>query len=112
MVIEHILFLKHKNSILDIGVDYNTPIKASNYGLVVYSGWYGGFGNTVILSHDDGVYTLYGHNSEVKVKEGEMVKQGQVVALAGSTGYSTGPHCHFSMWINNALVDPMEHVAD
>ena len=109
----HPIFKTQKfHSGTDIGVDYNTPIKASNYGLVVYSGWYGGFGNTVILSHDDGVYTLYGHNSEVKVQEGEMVKQGQVIALAGSTGYSTGPHCHFSMWINNALVDPMEHVND
>lgn len=96
----------------DIGVDYNTPIRASNYGLVVYSGWFDGFGNTVILSHDDGVYTLYGHNSEVKVSKGEMVRQGDIIALAGSTGYSTGPHCHFSMWVNNALVDPMSYVAN
>ena len=96
----------------DIGVDYGTPIKASNYGLVIYSGWYGGFGNTVILSHAEGVYTLYGHNSELKVNEGDIVRQGQVVALAGSTGYSTGPHCHFSMWINNSLVDPLENVTD
>lgn len=103
---------KKYHSGIDIGVDYGTPIKASNFGLVVYSGWYGGFGNTIILSHAEGVYTLYGHNSELKVNEGEIVRQGQIVALAGSTGYSTGPHCHFSMWINNALVDPLEHTDD
>ena len=109
----HPIFKTEKyHSGTDIGVDYGTPIKASNYGLVVYSGWYGGFGNTIILSHAEGVYTLYGHNSELKVNEGEIVRQGQIIALAGSTGYSTGPHCHFSMWINNALVDPLENVND
>lgn len=95
---------------VDLGVDSGSPVVASNYGLVVYSGWYSGFGYTVILSHADGVYTLYGHNSELKVNKGDLVKQGQLIALAGSTGNSTGPHCHFSMWINNELVDPIAYV--
>lgn len=95
---------------VDLGVDMGSPVVASNYGLVVYAGWYSGFGYTVILSHADGVYTLYGHNSEIKVSKGDLVKQGQLIALAGSTGNSTGPHCHFSMWINNELVDPMDNV--
>ena len=94
----------------DLGVDYGEPVVASNYGLVVYSGWYSGFGYTVILSHAEGVYTLYGHNSELKVDKGELVKQGQLIALAGSTGNSTGPHCHFSMWIDNELVNPMDNI--
>ena len=97
---------------VDIGVDTGTPIHATNYGLVVFSGWYNGFGETVILSHAEGVYSLYGHNSKLLVEKGEMVSQGQTIALSGSTGNSTGPHCHFSLWNENALVDPLENVAN
>ena len=96
----------------DIGVDEGTPVRASNYGVVVLSEWYGGFGNAVIISHGDGAWTLYGHNSELLVEEGETVTQGQVIALAGSTGYSTGPHVHFSMWQNYELTNPLEFLAD
>ena len=95
---------------IDIGVDTGTPIVASNYGIVVYADWYSGFGKTVILSHAEGVYTLYAHNSKLLVKKGDRITQGQTIALSGTTGNSTGPHCHFSMWINGALVDPSEHV--
>lgn len=95
----------------DLGVDYGTPVRASNYGKVVYAGWYSGFGNTVVLSHAEGVYTLYGHNEKVLVSTGDIVQQGQQIALAGSTGNSTGPHCHFSMWVNNQLVNPMDYVS-
>ena len=95
---------------IDIGVDTGTPVLASNYGLVVYSGWYDGFGNAVILSHAEGVYTLYGHNSQLLVHTGDIVTQGQTIALAGSTGYSTGSHCHFSLWINNTLVNPLDYI--
>ena len=104
--------VKKYHSGTDIGVDTGTPVKASNYGLVIYSGWYSGFGNAVILSHADGVYTLYGHNSKLLVSKGDKVEQGETIALAGSTGYSTGPHCHFSMWINNELVNPLDYVID
>lgn len=94
----------------DFAADYNTPVLASNYGKVVYAGWLSGFGNTVVLSHAEGVYTLYGHNNKLNVQEGEIVQQGDVIALVGSTGASTGPHCHFSMWINDELVDPVAHL--
>lgn len=94
----------------DFAADYDTPVLASNYGKVVYAGWLSGFGNTVVLSHAEGVYTLYGHNNKLNVQEGEIVQQGDVIALVGSTGDSTGPHCHFSMWINDELVDPVAHL--
>lgn len=97
---------------VDIGVDYGDPIKASNYGLVIHSGWYSGFGNTVVISHGEGLYTLYAHNSEVKVHEGDRVEQGQLIALGGSSGFSTGPHCHFSMWVNGELVNPLDYMSD
>ena len=95
---------------IDIGVDYGTPVLASNNGVVVLSEWYGGFGNAVIISHGNGAWTLYGHNSELLVNEGDNVKRGQAIALAGSTGNSTGPHVHFSMWQNEELVDPLDYV--
>ena len=95
----------------DLGVDYGETVVASAYGRVVYAGWYSGFGNTVILSHAEGVYTLYGHNEEVLVQTGDIVDMGMPIALAGSTGNSTGPHCHWSMWIGDELVDPMEHAS-
>lgn len=97
---------------VDIGVDYGDPIRASNYGLVIHAGWYSGFGKTVILSHGDGLYTLYAHNSEIKVSEGDKVEQGQLIALGGSSGFSTGPHCHFSMWVNGELVNPLDYMSD
>lgn len=100
---------KRFHSGTDLGVDYGTPVRASNWGKVIYSGWYSGFGNTVIITHADGVYTLYGHNESLLVNEGELVERGQIIARAGSTGNSTGPHCHFSMWMNNELVDPMDY---
>lgn len=103
---------KKFHSGVDIGVDYGDPIYASNYGLVIHSGWYSGFGNTVIISHGDGLYTLYAHNSELKVSEGDKVEQGQLIALGGSSGFSTGPHCHFSMWVNGELVNPLDYMSD
>lgn len=95
---------------IDLGVDYNDTIIASNTGLVVFSGTYGGFGKAVIISHGNQNYTLYGHNSQLLVEKGDIVQQGQPIALAGSTGYSTGPHCHFSLWINDELVNPLNYI--
>ena len=96
---------------VDLGVDYGDTVYASGLGRVVYSGWYSGFGYTVILSHAEGSYTLYGHNQELLVDEGDIVVLGQPIALAGSSGNSTGPHVHFSMWMNDELVDPMEYIS-
>lgn len=95
---------------VDIAVDYGTPILASNFGIVTEADYDGGFGNKVVISHGNGVETLYGHNSKLLVEEGEFVHQGQAIALAGSTGLSTGPHCHFTMKIDGELVDPLDYV--
>ena len=80
---------------IDIGVDYGTPIHAADSGVVVYSGWISGYGNAVIIDHGGGISTLYGHNQSLAVSEGQSVSKGSVIAYAGSTGNSTGPHCHF-----------------
>ena len=91
---------------LDIGGDYGMPIYASASGTVIYAGWISGYGNAVIIDHGGGVTTLYGHNDSLNVSEGENVAQGQVIAMCGSTGNSTGPHCHFEVRENGEPVSP------
>jgi len=95
---------------IDIGVDYGTPIHAADGGTVIAAEWYGGYGNAVIIDHGNGLQSLYGHNSSLTVSVGETVSQGQVIAYAGSTGYSTGPHCHFEVRQNGEAVDPMGYL--
>ena len=91
---------------LDIGGDYGMPIYAAASGTVIYAGWISGYGNAVIIDHGGGVTTLYGHNDSLNVSEGENVTQGQVIAMCGSTGNSTGPHCHFEVRENGEPVSP------
>lgn len=91
---------------LDLRVPFGEPVRASNAGRVaVASDLYLG-GKTVIIDHGLGVFSAYGHMSELRVKRGETVKKGQVVGLCGSTGRSTGPHLHWSFKILEARVDP------
>ena len=91
---------------LDIGGDYGVPVCAAQAGTVTYAGWISGYGNTVIIDHGGGVTTLYGHNQSLAVGEGQSVAQGQVISYCGSTGNSTGPHCHFEVRQNGEPVSP------
>lgn len=99
---------------IDIGGPNYGSIKASNGGKVIYSGWYGGYGKVVIIDH--GVVngkpttTLYAHMSTIKVSQGQTVTKGQVIGLEGTTGYSTGPHCHFEVRINGKPDDPIKFI--
>ncbi len=95
---------------VDIGADYGDPILAADGGVVIYADWMGGYGNAVIIDHGRGISTLYGHNSELLVGEGQRVSKGQVIARAGSTGYSTGPHCHFEVRVNGSPTNPMDYL--
>ena len=95
---------------IDIGVDYGTPIHAADSGVVVYSGWISGYGNAVIIDHGGGISTLYGHNQSLAVSEGQSVSKGSVIAYAGSTGNSSGPHCHFEVDVNGSPVNPMGYL--
>lgn len=95
---------------IDIGVDYGTPIHAADSGVVVYSGWISGYGNAVIIDHGGGISTLYGHNQSLAVSEGQSVSKGSVIAYAGSTGNSTGPHLHFEVDVNGSPVNPMGYL--
>lgn len=95
---------------MDIGVDYGTPLHAADGGVVVEAGWISGYGYAVIIDHGNGLSTLYGHNQELAVSEGQAVSQGQVIAYAGSTGNSTGPHVHFEVRANGDPVDPSAYL--
>jgi len=89
--------VRSMHSGIDLAAPYGTPIKASEGGVVIYSGWYGGYGKVVIVDHAKGLSTLYAHLSSTKVTVGTRVKQGDVVGFEGSTGYATGPHLHFEV---------------
>lgn len=96
---------------LDIPAPKGTKIYAAAAGTVVKCEWYGGYGNCVIVNHGGGVMTLYGHCSSLNVKNGQSVKQGDVIAFVGSTGYSTGNHCHFTVYEKgNTAVNPWNYL--
>lgn len=95
---------------MDIGVPAGTPIKAAASGTVTMASWYGGYGYCVIISHGNGLSTLYGHNSALHVSYGQHVSRGQTIASAGSTGYSTGPHCHFEVRVNGTVTNPRNYL--
>jgi murein DD-endopeptidase MepM/ murein hydrolase activator NlpD len=94
---------------VDISARYGTPIRASGDGVVIYTGWKGGYGRTVIISHGGNLSTLYAHCSSISVSRGRRVKQGDVIARVGSTGLSTGPHVHFEVRVNGRCVDPLRY---
>ena len=95
---------------LDIGGEYGAPIKAARGGVVTHSGWIDGYGNTVMIDHGNGLVTLYGHNQSLAVSIGQTVRQGQIIAYCGSTGNSTGPHCHFEVRLNGEPVSPYDYL--
>ena len=100
---------------VDIGGPNYGAIKASNSGKVIYSGWYGGYGKVVIIEHGvvggKPVSTLYAHMSTIKAVNGQHVKKGDVIGYEGTTGYSTGPHCHFEVRENGKPSNPGSYVA-
>jgi murein DD-endopeptidase MepM/ murein hydrolase activator NlpD len=95
---------------IDIGAGYGTPIRAAAAGTVIYSGWYDGFGNFVVIDHGGGLTTTYGHQSRIAVSLGERVAQGQLVGYVGSTGFSTGPHLDFEVRVGGRPVDPLGYL--
>lgn len=95
---------------IDIGADYGDTVVAADSGVVIFSDWMGGYGKAVIIDHGGGISTLYGHNSELLVSEGQRVSKGQAISRVGATGYATGPHLHFEVRENGSTVDPMGYL--
>lgn len=95
---------------IDFAASYGSTIRAADSGRVIFSGWYGGYGQAVIIDHGNGLSTLYAHASRLFVSEGQTVQQGQSIAAVGSTGLSTGPHLHFEVRQNGNPVNPMGYL--
>ena len=95
---------------IDIAVPRGTPIYAADGGTVTYSGWMGGYGYLVQIDHGNGYVTRYGHNSSLTVSVGQKVYKGQQIARAGSTGNSTGNHCHFEIRYNGVAKNPLNYL--
>jgi murein DD-endopeptidase MepM/ murein hydrolase activator NlpD len=93
---------------IDLSSNTGTPVKAAAAGKVSAAGWSNVYGNFVIVTHSGGIQTMYGHLSSIRVKKGAQVAQGGIVGLVGSTGRSTGPHLHFSVYKNGRAVNPLE----
>jgi len=104
----------YRKSGFHTGVDFatsaGTAIRAADGGTVTFSGWKGDFGNLVIISHGNGLSTYYAHNSKNQVRVGQKVSRGQRIASVGSTGRSTGPHCHFEVRVGGKSVNPWRYI--
>ena len=97
---------------VDLAVDEGTPVYAADNGKVIVAEDSGnGYGSYIILDHQNGFKTLYGHNSRLLVSVGDVVGKGEKIALSGNTGNSTGPHLHFEVQVNDEKVDPQQYVS-
>ncbi|MDP9111815.1 MAG: peptidoglycan DD-metalloendopeptidase family protein, partial [Candidatus Eremiobacteraeota bacterium] len=95
---------------LDIGAPSGTTIVAPAAGTVISAGWYGGYGNFILLDNGGGLVTGFGHCSQIFVASGQTVQKGQAIGAVGSTGVSTGPHLHFEVRVNGKPVDPVPYL--
>ncbi len=95
---------------IDIGGSYNSPIKAADGGVVTYAGWMSGYGNYVVINHENGYQTAYGHCASLDVSTGDRVAKGDVIAKMGNTGRSTGTHLHFEVRKDGQYVNPLNYV--
>lgn len=93
---------------IDIKGKKGSSIKTTANGIVDFAGWYGGYGKCVIIKHKNNLKTLYGHLSEISVKEGEKIVCGQIIGKLGNTGRSSGPHLHYEVIKNEEKINPIE----
>lgn len=95
---------------IDIGADWGKPIRATADGVVIKSGWEQGYGKLVIINHGYGFSSLYGHMSQILVKDGDMICRNQIIGRIGATGRATGPHCHYEVWRFGKSVNPYTYL--
>lgn len=95
---------------IDIARPSNKTIKAADNGVVVSAGWSNGYGNRIIIDHQNGFRTLYGHMSSLNVKAGQTVSKGTAIGVMGATGHATGVHLHFEVYKNGSLVNPLSYL--
>jgi len=103
--------VNEKHYAVDIAVPKDTPIKAAAAGTVIFAEWTSETGHVIILEHGNSLVTVYKHNASLTKQQGELVKAGEVIATAGSTGeLSTGPHLHFELWRDGYPADPSKYI--
>jgi lipoprotein NlpD len=95
---------------IDLAAPLGTPVKTAAPGKVIYAGEQRGYGLIAIIEHVNGLTTLYAHNRDLRVKTGQQVRQGQVIASVGESGRTTGPHLHFEVRRDGVPVDPLDHL--
>ncbi|MGH2416169.1 MAG: M23 family metallopeptidase, partial [Microcystaceae cyanobacterium] len=100
---------KHHDGV-DFGAPLGTPVRAADGGKVIFTGWMGGYGNTIDIQHCDGTKTRYAHLSKILTRQGKSLSQGQVIGNVGSTGFSTGPHLHFEVHVGDGAVNPRKYL--
>ena len=108
--IHPVLGVKSMHTGIDIPAPTGTPAVAVDSGTVISAGYQGSYGNTVMIRHDNGLVSLYAHNSALVVSVGDRVEKGQVVSKIGSTGRSTGPHLHFEIRVNGTAQNPLNYL--
>jgi murein DD-endopeptidase MepM/ murein hydrolase activator NlpD len=109
-VFDEVRSATHIHEGLDIATGVGTPVKASASGVVIFAARNQGFGNEIIISHGFGFTTVYAHLSVIDVTVGQEVKKGELIAKSGNTGYTTGPHLHYEVILNNAHVNPRDYL--
>ena len=95
---------------LDIAAPFGTAIEATADGIVIFAGVHAGYGNVVVVDHGYGITTRYGHMSKIEVEAGQRVRRGTQVGAVGSTGRSTGPHCHYEVRLHDRPVNPIQYL--
>lgn len=95
---------------IDIAAPRGTPVHAAKAGRVIFSGWYYGYGRTIIVDHGSGLTTLYGHNATLLVRNGQAVESGHLIARVGCTGHCYGSHLHFEIRVNGRAVNPLKYL--
>lgn len=100
---------KKEHAGIDFPAETGTPVLAAADGTVTGAGFTAGYGNYVIIEHEDGYSTLYAHMEEILTEEGETVQKGDEIGTVGSTGQSTGPHLHFELRLNDEPIDPSDY---
>ncbi|NUT35529.1 MAG: M23 family metallopeptidase [Hamadaea sp.] len=93
---------------VDLAAPEGTPFAAVHSGTVVIAEWHSGYGNMIMIDHGNNIRTVYGHAAKLLVRAGDKVQTGQVIALTGNTGFSTGPHLHLEVHVNGEAVEPVE----
>jgi len=103
-------YYKWRHLAIDIAGDYSSPVYAADDGRIEAVGWGRGYGNRIIINHGNGIKTLYAHESKMFVKVGDSVSRGQTIGMVGCTGWCTGPHVHFEVYVNGQKVNPLNYL--